>query len=136
MIFSNQHRAAGWLSAAVITSLLVLAACAARVTRVDLSKLPAEDQAAIRSVRVLNSTQLATMKFNLLGVVEGVSCRNKVWDRPASRSAAVEQAKYYAWELGADGITNLEYGAVEGTSYGTNCWESIRVSAEAIRIEK
>ena len=35
---------------------------------------------------------------------------------PPSRTAAVEQAKYYAYKLGAGGITNLQYGNVEGTS--------------------
>ena len=67
-------------------------------------------------------------------LVEGISCQNKLWDPAPSRAAAIEQAKYFALKAGATGITNLQFGSNEGTSTRTNCWELIRVSAEAIQL--
>jgi len=71
----------------------------------------------------------------VLDVVEGVSCKNKMWDKPASRTAALEQARYKAWKLGANGITNVTHGQAEETNYSKNCFESVTVSAEAIRVD-
>lgn len=85
-------------------------------------------------MRIYDPAQLSNLTFQVIDLVEGVSCKNKVWDRSASRSAALEQARYQAWKLGANGLTNLDFAAPEGTDYGKNCWESITVSAEAIRV--
>jgi hypothetical protein len=115
--------------------LLVLAiACGSNVGAVNINTLPAPQRAEIRAVRIYDPAQLSNLTFQVIDLVEGVSCKNKVWDRSASRSAALEQARYQAWKLGANGLTNLDFAAPEGTDYGKNCWESITVSAEAIRV--
>ena len=100
------------------------------------SSLSPEDREAISAVRILNLAQLDGLSFEVVGFVEGFSCQNKMWEPAASRSAAVEQLKYRAWKIGADGITNIEFGSPEGTSLRTNCWDMIRASAEAVRVER
>lgn len=123
------------MRAYLVLALTVLTACGAHVGAVNVSALPAQEQAAIRAIRVYNSAQLPGLKFEVIDIVEGISCKNKVWDKPASRTAALEQARYRAWKLGANGITNVSYGKAEGTNYSKNCWESVTLSAEAIRVD-
>lgn len=121
----------------VITALLIAvatAACGSFVPTVRLDKLPPEQKSQVQSIRIYNSTQLVGKDFEVLNVVEGNSCQNQMWDPPATRSAAIEQAKFYAWEVGANAITNIQCGGREGTSVRTNCWELISCTAEAIRI--
>lgn len=121
---------------AVIAVVLAYCAggCAARVARVNFGELSPAEQVAVTRVQVFNTSQLTDYRVTVVGIVEGVSCRHMLWDAPPSRTAAIEQAKYYAHKLGAGGITNVQFGGVEGTSYGTNYWESIRVTAEAITV--
>jgi hypothetical protein len=120
---------------ALVFGLSLLVACGSHVGAVNVNALPAPDRAAIRAVRLYNAAQLPGLKFEVLDVVEGVSCKNKVWDKPASRTLALEQVRHKAWKLGANGITNISYEKAEGTNYSKNCWESVTVSAEAIRVD-
>lgn len=115
---------------------ILAAACGSNVGAVNVSKLPAPQQAEIQAVQIYDPAQLPALTFQVIDLVEGISCKNMVWDPPASRSAALEQARYQAWKLGANGLTNLDFSAPEGTNYGKNCWESITVSAEAIRVSE
>ena len=117
----------------LLSAFLVLPGCGAFVPTVKISKLPIDQQREVRAVPIFASQQLDGRGFVVLGVVEGISCQNKTWDPPATRALAVEQSKYYAWEMRADGITNLVFGEREGTSVRTNCWTSVTVTAEAIR---
>jgi hypothetical protein len=114
--------------------LPLVVACGSHVGAVNINTLPAPQRAEIRAVQIYDSAQLSKLTFQVVDLVEGVSCKNKIWDKPASRSAALEQARYKAWELGANGLANLDFAAPEGTDYGKNCWESVTVSAEAIRV--
>jgi hypothetical protein len=117
-------------------SSVLLTSCGAFVPVVKLDQLSPEKRNAVLSVRIFNASQLGGMKFDVLNVVEGNSCQNKLSDPPATRAAAIDQAKYFAYEMGADGITNIQCGAREGTSTRTNCWELVSCTAEAIKIAK
>lgn len=113
------------------TALFLLSACGPGVAITNLTRLSPADLAGYRAVRILNAAQLTSLHFEVLNIVEGHSCKNKVWDPPATRAAAVEQAKFAAYKLGANAITNIDYA---GTSTYMNCWESASVTAEALRV--
>ena len=115
---------------------LLLTGCGAFVPVVKLDQLSPEKRNAALSVKIFNASQLSGMKFDVLNVVEGNSCQNQLYDPPATRAAAINQAKYFASEMGADGITNIQCGAREGTSTRTNCWELVSCTAEAIKIAR
>lgn len=72
-------------------------------------------------------------KFRVLNIAEGNSCQNKLWDDPATRSGAINQLKYQAYEMQGDAITNIQCGGRERTSLRTNCWELISCTAEVIK---
>src|SRR5262249_10543391 len=113
----------------------LLAGCRAFVPVADIDALPPSARNTVRALPVYDETQFASRDFEILGVVEGISCKHWLWDPSASREAALEQAQYFAWDLGADGLANVEFGGKEGTSLHTNCWEVIRCSAKAIKFK-
>lgn len=110
----------------------LLTGCGAMVPVVDLDKVPAAKRQAVDSVQIYNQTQLNGVSFKVLNIVEGISCKNKVWDHAATRANAISQARYWALELGANGVTNVQCDHPRGTTTTYNCWESITCTAEAI----
>lgn len=132
-----QYPSVGTMNPRVAATALicVLTGCGSFVPVVKLDQLPAHKRHAANSVEILNATQLQSRKFRVLTVVEGHSCQNKLYDPPATRSAAIDQIKYYASEAGANAVSNIQCGGREGTSIRTNCLELISCTAEAIRTE-
>ena len=72
--------------------------------------------------------------------VEGVSCRRRTLayfkGTPASWEDATRRAKYRALQKGANAIANLSCEQPKGGSFTTMCFESIRCTATAVRIDK
>ena len=66
--------------------------------------------------------------------LEATSCKNKLWDKPASADDAISQLRYKASSIGANAITNPTCQQ-EGTSVVTNCWSSITCTAEALKVD-
>jgi len=118
-----------------VTASILLVACGAMVPVVKQEQLTSEQRRAANSVTIFNATQLQGKSFKVINIVEGISCKNKVWDPAATKSDAVFQAKYWAKEMGADGIANLQCEFPRGTTTTYNCWESITCTAEAIKLE-
>jgi hypothetical protein len=121
------------------TSLLMvtlfLAGCGAMVPVVKQEELTAQQKREVNQVAIFNSSQLVGKDFTVLNIVEGISCKNKTWDPAATRSDAIFQARYWAKQMGADGIANLQCDHPRGTTTSYNCWESITCSAEAIKLK-
>lgn len=118
----------------VAVIVLFLTSCGSFVPVVKIDELPAQQKNQLQSIKIYDSSQLQGKKYEVLNFVEGNSCKNKMWDPAATRSAAVDQVKFQALEMGANGIRNIQCGAREGTSTNTNCWELISCTAEAIKI--
>lgn len=118
------------------TCALMLAGCGSFVPVVKLDNLPPEQRNAALRIKILSANQKLDEKAEVLGMVEGNSCQNKLWDAPATRAGAIDQLKYFAYEMGADAVTNIQCGAREGTSTRTNCWELISCTAEAIKLNR
>ena len=118
----------------LVLSGSILSGCGAFVPVVNIKDLPPEKKHALRAIPIYNSVQLIDKDFQVLNILEGNACQNKLYDPPATRTAAIEQLKYHALEAGANGITNIQCGAREGTSTRTNCWELISCTAEAIKV--
>ena len=81
-------------------------------------------------VRVIAGDQ--TRGMQLLGPVEGYSCKNKIWDPAATADAAALQLKVAAARRGATAVASLTCEE-SGTSLSTNCWQSFRCQAQAYR---
>lgn len=116
--------------------LLVLSGCGSFVPTQDLRDLSPAEMQAVQSVRIYDANLLAEQSYEIIQIVEGNSCQNKIWDPPATRASAIDQIKFYAYEMGADGISDIRCSGREGTSVRTNCWELISCTANAIRLNE
>jgi hypothetical protein len=121
------------LCALSVPSLLLLYGCGSMVPTVKMEEVPVEQRRAVNDVEIMNASQLAGRKFKVLNVVEGISCKNKVWDAAATKTDAIFQARYWAKQQGADAVANLQCDVPRGTTATYNCWESITCTAEAIK---
>jgi hypothetical protein len=122
----------------VISLALVLAtatSCGSFVPVADLDDYPPEVRAKIAAIRIVGQGQAPNMKYSVLAMVEGHSCKNLLTDPPATRAAAIDQLKFGAYQAGANAIANVQCGAREPTSYHTNCWDLISCTAEAVTLE-
>ena len=85
---------------------------------------------------IYNESQLQNKSYKIINIVEGISCKNKVWDHAATKTNAINQSKYWAYEMGADALLNIQCEQPRGTTTSYNCWESITCTAQAIKFEK
>jgi hypothetical protein len=77
------------------------------------------------------TASLAPPVTRIVGPVEGHSCRNVMWDPPASEADALAQMQGNAAAMGATGIVDVSYSRA-GTDLGTNCWQSVSASGTAV----
>ena len=119
---------------AVILTVSSLAGCGSFVPTVKMEELSADQRRAVNDVEIFNQTQLVGKRFKVLNIVEGISCKNKVWDHAATKSDAIFQTRYWARQHGADGIANLQCDVPRGTTTTYNCWESVTCTAEAVKL--
>ena len=101
-----------------------------------LDELPVEARREVLAMPIYNESQLSQMKYSVMNVVEGISCKNKTWDPAATKTDAINQAKYWAREMGADALINIQCDQPRGTTTTYNCWESITCTAQAIKIKQ
>lgn len=101
---------------------------------VKMEQLPPEEKRATLSLPIYNESQLAGKEYQVLNIVEGISCKNKTWDHAATKSDAINQTKYWARQQGADGLLNVQCEIPRGTTTTYNCWESITCTAQAIKL--
>jgi uncharacterized protein YbjQ (UPF0145 family) len=104
---------------------------------VHVDKVSPEEASRVQDkVKIYNNSQLFGKSFEVVNVIEGNSCKSKTWDKPASRPAAIEQLRFQAYRLGANGITNIQCHNREETSLSTNCWDLISCTAEAVKVSE
>ena len=114
--------------------VIVFAGCGSYVPTVNLHELSAAQRHEINSVEVFDTQLLSRANYKILDIAEGHSCQNKTWDPPATRVAAIQQLKYFAREMGGNGISDIRCGGREGTSARTNCWELISCTANVLKV--
>lgn len=118
----------------LLFALLILVGCVGpRVPVKKIDELPLEERHAVLGLPIYNESQLAGKEYTVINLVEGISCKNKTWDPAATKTDAINQAKYWAREQGAQGVMNLQCDLPRGTTTSYNCWESITCTGQAIK---
>lgn len=120
---------------------LVMCACATpaanpRVAVKNIGSLSPAERDAVNALPIYNETQLAGKNYTILAMVEGISCQHFNTDPPATKLDAVNQAKYWAKELGANAAVNIQCDPPRGVSAGYDCWESVTCTAQAVRLSQ
>ena len=116
--------------------LILMGGCGTLVPTIKQDELKPDERRMVNEVEILNQQQLSGKKYRILAIVEGISCKNKVWDHAATKTDAILQTKYWAKQSGADAITSVQCDVPRGTTVTYNCWESITCTAEAIKFEQ
>ena len=120
----------------IVITVLLLTGCGAMVPVVKQDEMSAEQKRLVNAVEIFNQAQLVDRKYKIITIVEGISCKNKMWDHAATKLDSIFQVKHWALQSGADGIANLQCDQPRGTTVTYNCWESITCTAEAIKFDK
>ena len=122
---------------ALCAAFSVVSGCVGPLVPVkDRSALSVDERMATLSLPIYNESQLQGKPYSIINVVEGISCKNKTWSPAATKTDAINQAKYWAKEQGADAIINLQCEVPRGTTTTYNCWESITCTAQAIKFKQ
>lgn len=115
--------------------ILVLAACSPFVEQVDLKTASGTETNAALQVRVFPIGIQFPKVRQYLGPVNAYSCKNKVWDKPASTGDAVAQLRVKALRMGANAIIDMSTDARGTDTWGTNCWESVQAQGTAVILQ-
>jgi uncharacterized protein YbjQ (UPF0145 family) len=122
----------------VIAVLALLAsACAPFVPVVDLTKVPPADRNEALKIRVFTIESAGSYPeiAQVLGEVRAYSCKSLPTDPPASKGEALTRLRLEALKLHADAITDVTFDTRGTNAWGTNCWESVQASGQAVRLK-
>lgn len=120
----------------LLCATTLVTGCAPFIPVVKVEELPASQKASIETMLTYEASDLASRKYTTIAQVEGFSCKDLLWSPSATQEDAVRQIKYWALQKGANAIARLTCGSKEGVSFLKNCWETIRCTADAIKLEK
>ena len=124
----------------VLCSLLCLCfvGCGPWVPVTDLSKVPQDKLNAAYKIKTFTTDSNLTLPeiVDYLGDITAYSCKNLLWDRPASKGNALMQLKLKGLAVGADGIIEVTFDIRGTDAWGTNCWETVQASGIAVRFRE
>jgi uncharacterized protein YbjQ (UPF0145 family) len=129
---------------AIVLFLLFISGCGPYVPVTNISDVPQDKLDAANEIQVFETgnsvnpfadekTQPQIEQF--LGRVTAYSCKHLLWEPAATKENALMQLKLKALDLNADGIVDITYN-FKGTSYATDCWESVQVTGTAVKLKK
>jgi len=118
-------------------SLLVLTTtgCSPFVEQVDLKNASAAEMNAALQVRIFPIGAQYPQVKQYIGPVSAFSCKNKVWNKPASTGDAVAQLRLKALRMGANAVIDMSTDTRGTDTWGTNCWESVQAQGTAVLLQ-
>ena len=118
-----------------IFPLLFLLGCGPLVHVENLKLLENDELQNASKVRIftLESSRQSDQEFDIISIVEAYSCKNKTWDPPASKGDALLRLRLEAYRLNADAIIDVTFDKTGTDTWGTNCWNSVYASGQAIK---
>lgn len=72
--------------------------------------------------------------FEFIEEISAYSCKHLLTDPPASKGDALKRLKIEAYERGADAVIEVTFDTRGTDAWGTNCWETVKVSGLAVKI--
>lgn len=106
-----------------------------QLEHIDISKVPPEEVSKSFSIHVFEGGTTHPPVKQFLSNINATSCKNKVWDPPATKGDALTQLRLKAARLGATAIVEVYFDEQGTDAFGTNCWESITATGTAVTIE-
>lgn len=100
---------------------------------VSVDHLSPEQLNALEVIKIYGQTKRIKRQFETVTTIQGISCKNSMWGRPATIRDAVLQTRYWAQQAGADAIINLRCDRRRDAAY--DCSESVICNGEAIKFK-
>jgi S1-C subfamily serine protease len=107
--------------------------CKAFVPVIDLKKVDAKTLSQAGKVKVFFLGQ-KNPDFDFIDSITTYSVQNKVWDPPATKGNATQQARVLCVRKGGNALVNATFDA-KGTSFSINSWETWVLSADVVRLK-
>lgn len=114
---------------------LAASSCAPFVERVEMAKVPPQEAQAALNVRLFPVGTNYPEIVRTIGAITAYSCKNKMWDKPASSGDAFAQLRLKALRAGANAVIDVTTDTRGTDTWGTNCWETVQASGTAVVIQ-
>ena len=101
-----------------------------------IESLSPEARHAVLDLPVYNESELMGKEHAVIDSVTGTSCQYRSIDSAAIETDAINEAKYWAMERGAEGLKNVKCDSPRGKTLFNRCWESITCTGQAIKFAK
>jgi len=99
---------------------------------VEVVRLDEATRTRVRS-DVTQYTELPP-SYRVIQQLEATSCRLGLSDPPATNQDAIDQLRFKASRLGANGITHVFCDSEGVFDLGKNCWSSVKCQGTAIEV--
>lgn len=121
----------------LVAIVVLMSGCTPFVPVENLSKVPPSDLAAAMSIRIFTVESGAAYPpiETVLAEVSAYSCKFMMWDPPASKGDALKRLRLEALKIGANAIIDVTFDERGTDTYGTNCWESVHASGQAVKLK-
>lgn len=106
----------------------------APTTKID--SLSREEREATIGLPILEEEDLSGKEHTVIDGVKGTSCQYRRSAAPASETDAMNEAKYWAKQQGAEAIKKLKCDPPRGKTLFQACWERITCTGLAIKFAK
>ncbi len=120
------------------TAFLLVTGCAPFVPVADLSKVPSAEMTDALNIRVftVDSGTSYPPIASVLGEVTAYSCKHLLTDPPASKGDALKRLRLAALKLQADAVIDVTFDTRGTDTLGTNCWETVQASGQAVKLKQ
>lgn len=120
---------------AAVSLAFFLASCGPFVPVDDLTGVNPANLEAAREIPIFEVGNPPEAEHTAIQIIEAWSCKNVLWDPPATQDDALLKLKYKAFQLDADAIKEVSYATPGEHPLSTNCWEFFRAGGIAIRFD-
>jgi uncharacterized protein YbjQ (UPF0145 family) len=114
--------------------VLVVAQAAGCAPFVEVVRLDPDARAKARSDVKHYAAGEVPAASKVVQQLEATSCRLTLSDPPATNEDAIDQLRFKAAKLGANGITDVFCDSPGTFDLGKNCWSSIKCRGTAIAV--
>lgn len=125
-----------YIGAIAIGALTV--GCTPLVPVENLNRVPPATIAAAMNIRIFTVESGAAYPpiEAVISEVSAYSCKFMMWDPPASKGDALKRLRLEALKVGANAVIDVTFDERGTDAYGTNCWESVHASGQAVKIRQ
>jgi uncharacterized protein YbjQ (UPF0145 family) len=103
-----------------------------QLEHMDVSEVSKDEMTAAFKVQVFESDVALANVASYVGSMHATSCKNKVWDPPATKGDALQQLRLKALRAGANALVNVNFDEQGTDVWGTNCWQSVTATGDAV----